>query len=509
MNQPTRRQFFQQVGAGVLAASIGSGLAKDLGLTNLMAAQETPRLAFGALEPLVSVLQETPIAKLQGMLVNKVKDGQVTGKDLIGAAALANARTFGGEDYIGFHSMFALVPAYKISQELPSERQLLPILKAVYRNSIRIQEFGGGKKEVLKPVVPAPLPEGKNGGEALRDAIRGKDLAGAEAMLAGLCKSSHVEAYNRLQVALQDGTEVHRVNMVYRAWALLDIVGVEHAYTMFRESLHYFQNAENSKNQGMFSGTRVVLPKLLDQYHLHDKALGKRTPDDAWVEKTSIALFAASPADAAEMAASLLAEGMSPEGIHEAVALAANQLVLRDENKQAHGATAGVHCCDAVNAWKHIGRVSDAKNAASAAIVAAYTFANDRENPKRNKFQEWEAYPRKDAREAVKTSDPEQLLKELDDAIRAKDQARASAVVQRYSESGAPAAPVFSIFRNYVLSQHGSLHGEKFFGTVTEEFAAMRAPFKWRQLVAMARYAASMYGEASPGYDEAVKLLGV
>src|SRR6185295_16598813 len=163
---------------------------------------------------------------------------------------------------------------------------------AVYRNSNRIQEFGGGKKENLRPVAPAPLPEGKNGGEALRDAIRGKDLAGAEAMLAGLCKTSHVEAYNRLQAALHDGTEVHRVNMVYRAWALRDFVGIENATTMFRESLHYFQNAQNQKNQSIFSLTQVILPKVMDQYHLHDKVLGKESPDDAWVEKTSVALFA-------------------------------------------------------------------------------------------------------------------------------------------------------------------------------------------------------------------------
>lgn len=508
MNQPTRRQFFKQVGAGVLAAGLGSGLARELGLTPVFA-QEPARLTFGALEPLVSLMQETPIAKLQPMLVNKVKDGQASPKDLIAASALANARTFGGEDYIGFHSMFAMAPAYKISQELPTERQLLPILKAVYRNSNRIQEFGGGKKEVLKPLAPAPLPEGKNAGEAMRDAIRNKDLAAAEATLVGLCKSSHVEGYNRLQTALHDGTEVHRVNMVYRAWALLDFVGVENATSMFRESLHYFNTAENQKSKDHFGVMRAILPKLMDQYHLHDKAFGKESPDDAWVEKTSVALFAAAPEAAAEMAASLLAEGKSPEGIHEAIALAANQLVLRDENKQAHGATAGVHCCDAVNAWKHIGRVSDAKNAAASVILAAYNVAQDRVGNPKNKFQEWEPYPRRDAREAVKTGDPEQLLKELDEAIRAKDQARASAVVQRYSESGAPAAPVFSIFRGYVLSQHGSLHGEKFFGTVTEEFNAMRAPFRWRQLVAMGRYAASMYGEASPGYDEALKLLGV
>jgi hypothetical protein len=509
MDIRTRRQFLAQVGAGMLAAGIGPSLARDLGLSTLYADQEPGRLLFGALEPLVSLMQETPVAKLQGMLVNRWKDGQASAKDLIAAAALANARTFGGDDYVGFHSMFALMPAYALSKEMAPERQLLPILKAVYRNSSRIQDFGGGKKEALRPVQPAALPQGKTGGEALRDAIRRNDLKNAEETLLTLTQSSAAEAFNHVQVALHDSTEVHRVNIVYRAWSLLDLVGRENAHTLLRESLHYFAASESGKNREHFSGARALLPKLIDQYHLNDKTPGKQVPDDAWVEKTSVSLFKATPEQAAEMAAELLADGTSPDGLHEAIALAANQMVLRDDNKQAHGATNGVHCCDAVNAWRNIGRVSEPKNAFAAAIMAAYNFAFDRDNPKRNKFQEWEPYPRHDAREAVKTGEPAQLLRDLEDAIRAKDQARASAVVERYGESGAPAAPVFALYRRYVLSEHGSLHGEKYFRTVTEEFESGRAPFRFRQLVAMARYAASMYGEASPGYDEALRLLGL
>ena len=101
------------------------------------------------------------------------------------------------------------------------------------------------------------------------------------------------------------------------------------------------------------------------------------------------------------------------------------------------------------------------------------------------------------------------MLGELDAAVRNKDQALASAAVQKLGELGAPSAPVFSLFRRYVLSENGSLHGEKFFRTMTEEFEAARAPFRWRQLVAMARYAASMYGDPTPGYAEALELLGL
>ncbi len=506
----TRRNFLRQVGAGALSAGLGSTLAGDLGLSQVFAVQDAPRLTFGAMEPLVSLLQETPIAKLQPMLVHKVKQGGVTPRDLIGAAALANARTFGGEDYIGFHTMFSLVPSYLLSKELPQERQLLPILKMLYRNTNRIHEVGGRAKEVLRPVDPAELPEGKSGGDAIREAVRGGDVKTAEARLATACKSSPAEAFNQVQEALHDGTEVHRVNMVYRAWGLLEIVGLDHAHTLLRESLHYFVAAEKNKNTGFaFSSVRELLPKLVDQYHLFDKGPGARKPDAAWVETTSEELFKAPPERAAEIAAGALAEGWSPEGLHEAISLGANQLVLRDEAQQAHGATVGVHACDAVSAWRHIGSVSSARNAVAAAIVAAYTLARDRDANKKSKFLEWTEYPRRDAVDRITASTPDELLAELDAAIRNKDQGLASAAVEKLGRLGAPSASVFALFRRYVVSESGSLHGEKYFRTVTEEFESARAPFRWRQLVAMARYAASMYGEPTPGYAEALELLGL
>ena len=44
---------------------------------------------------------------------------------------------------------------------------------------------------------------------------------------------------------------------------------------------------------------------------------------------------------------------------------------------------------------------------------------------------------------------------------------------------------------------------------VAEEFAATRAKFRWRQLVALARVTASEYGRPAPGVAEAKELLKV
>ena len=61
----------------------------------------------------------------------------------------------------------------------------------------------------------------------------------------------------------------------------------------------------------------------------------------------------------------------------------------------------------------------------------------------------------------------------------------------------------------YACSEDGALHAEKYYRTVTEEFATVRPAFRWRELVGLARVTASEYGFPAPGYAEACQLLKV
>jgi hypothetical protein len=513
----TRRQFLADVGKGMLIASVGSELAFDLGLGSLQAKEGPNELTFGDLEPMVELLQETSPGKLLPLLTERWKKGTEL-KDLVAAAALANVRTFGGEDYIGFHTMMAMMPAYYMAQELPKDRSPLPVFKVLYRNTNRLQEMGGRKQEVLRPVQSTTLPDGKVGGEVLRDAVRRQDLQGAETTLAAVAQKSAEDAFNSLLYVIEDGTEVHRVVMAYRAWDLLDLVGKERAQTVLRQSVHYCVKGE--KNAQYFGGGRTVLPKLLDQYHLADKTPGQRMPDDSWVDQLSQSFFKSTPDQAADAAAAALAEGMAPDAIGEAISLAANQLVLRDNGRpqnqtspgkpvgSTHGDSIGVHASDSANAWRNIARVSNPRNTFACLILGAYQVAFDRTN-RGGDFQNWEAYPRSEARARVKAKDEATLLHEMEEAIRAKEQALACALVARYGELGYPPRPVFDLFLRYAISEDGALHAEKYYRTASMEFGASRPSFRWRQLVALARVTASEYGLAAPGYAEACQLLKV
>src|SRR5262249_7918078 len=165
MNTPntpsTRREFLADVGRGMLIATVGSQVATDLGLSRPRASEPPAALEFGDIEPLVCLMQETPADKLLPALIERLHGGDDL-RQLIRAAALANARTFGGEDYVGFHTMMALAPAYHMSQQMPDTMRALPVLKVLYRNTNRIQERGGPSGEGLLPAQP-PTPPAKAG----------------------------------------------------------------------------------------------------------------------------------------------------------------------------------------------------------------------------------------------------------------------------------------------------------------------------------------------------------
>ncbi|HEV7926083.1 MAG TPA: hypothetical protein VGR14_12045 [Verrucomicrobiae bacterium] len=520
MNTPrTRREFLAEVGRGMLVATVGCSVASQLELSSAMADEPATALSFGPLEPLVLLMQETPVNRLLPALAAQLQSG-VELRRLVAAAALANARTFGGEDYVGFHTMMALAPALHMAEELPGALQPLPVFKVLYRNSNRIQERGGRKEEVLHAVEPAADPGKELDGARLREAVRRQDVNEAERIFATLAQGPVEDTFNQLLWAVQDHTEVHRVVLPYRAWDLLGLIGKEQAHTLLRQSVRYCVKAESWPQNTTWTEPRTLLPKLLEEHHLLDHAVGTRKAEDAWVEQMSQTIFKSSPEQSAGAVASALAEGMAPSDIGEAISLAANQLILRDMGRtprdeiagkpigSVHGDSIGVHASDSANAWRNMALVSNARNCFASLILGAYQVALDRV-ARGGDFLNWQPLPLPQHLAQIKETGEEDLLRELDEAIRGNLQARAAAVVQRYGDLGHPPRALFDLLLQYAISEDGALHAEKFYRTASEEFAAVRSAFRWRYPVALARVTASEYGRPAAGIAEARQLLRV
>jgi hypothetical protein len=511
----------------MFAAALGPVVAADLGFAFAAANDDPKHLTFGDLDPLVGFIQETPPDKLMPRVAEKLKAGTDL-KQIVAATALVNARAFGGHDYIGFHTLMALAPAYWMSmQETDPQRRPLAVMKVLMRNNSQLYQRGGAKAEVLFPVKPGKLAADKPRGEQLRDTIRKGDMAGSEATFAAICAGGKPEdMLDALMVAVDDSTEVHRVVMASRAWALVDFVGAERAHTLLRQSVRFCVNARGTASR--HQSIQTQLPKVLDKFGLLGKKPGTKDVDDNWVARFADTIFRATPEQAVEATAEALGEGITGAAVSQAIGLAANHLITREDGRTGgeggykpvgsiHGDSIGVHACDSCHAWRHLAKSGDRRTQVTGLILAAYQVARDRTvriaEPGRwdnipNDLTKLEPYPRAEHLDKVKGVAVEALLKEVDGAIREKNQARAAALTHRIvAEKSESVKELIALFRAYATSEDGALHAEKYFITATDEFTAARPAHRSGQLVGLARVTASQYGLTAPGYKEAVEVL--
>lgn len=506
MSERNRREFLVEVGQGMLAALIGPTLAVEMGLAGRALAEEPARAPEG-LDRLVALLQETPVAKLMPTLVTQLDKGTEL-RSLVAAAALANVRAFGGQDYDGYHTFMALAPAFAMAQELPGKQGALPILKVLHRNARLMNSGPGRPADRLKPAEPAEL-KGESASKLLLEATRKHNLQDADRLYLAMAKEPLEQTYDELQDVYHDTLNVHRVVLAWRSWETINFTGQEHARTLLRQTVRFCSDKDHANGVG---GIRETLPKLMEKHRLMEKGVGKKAAEDGWVERLSQTVYAAKREEAAEAVAAALGEGYSPEVVGEAISLACARLLLGDTGTtkaspdwplgSVHGASVGVHASDSANAWRHIARVSKPRNTFASLIAGAFHTAGQTGR------QMKEAYPTAADLEAIREKDPAALLKLTEEAIRAKDQCRACTVAHAYGQQGHDAKALFGLLLRYAISEDGALHAEKYYRTVSEEFTSLRPAFRWRHLVALTRVTASAFGKPAPGLEEARKLLG-
>ncbi len=510
MSHSDRRAFMQEVGAGMLAVVAGPALTSQLGLGAEPAVADKPKAPPESLTRLADLLQQTAPAKLLPALATELKNG-VSLRELVAAGAIANARAFGGQNYDGYHTFMALCPAFVMAASQPEKEKALPVLKVLYRNSTVTHGAKCHETDSLKEPEPATLKKDVPAREQLRDAGRRKNVAEAEGIFAAM-KGSPAENYEDLQLMVQDDLNVHRVVLAWRSWETAGFTGESNARALLRQTVRF---CADERQSGREHPIRAALPKLLADHKLLEKKPGTRKGDDAWVEKLANIVHTGTQMKAAEMVAAALADGVAPDSIGEAISLASTMLVLGDPGRpktwatpakpegSVHGDSVGVHASDAANAWRHIAKVSNARNTFASLIAAAYHTAGQA-GRKMDR-----PYPLAADVEAVEAKDAARLLGALDEAVKGKDQKRAAAVTAKYGKEGHDAKALVALLLKYAISEDGALHAEKYYHTATEEYGRGRDAFRWMHLVALARVTASAAGRPAPGVDEARKLLGV
>ncbi len=504
MSTKSRREFLGQIGSGIGGVALGFVFAERLGIARAFELAPIARLRFGALDPLVDLIQATQADALLPLLVQRLRAGTAL-SELVAAGALANSRALGGTDYNGYHALMALLPSYDMAAQMPAPLAALPVLKVLHRTTRFIHDAGKSDADAIEPI------EGAAQDTNLVDAMRRRDRDAAEQSLVALTARSPAAAYEQLQKVIRDDINVHRIVLAWRAFDLLRLTGDQHAATLLRQSVRFCidEDTQRAKRGSPVSEIAALLPKLLEEHHLNERPRGTRAADDGWIEQQSATYFGADRATAAAAAAAALAEGFDPEAIGAALSLAATRLVLHDPGRKdesagkprgsMHGASVGIHASDSVNAWRHLARLGDAPNTFANLITAAFHTAGQSSQAGAEPFDH--------ASEPCTLSDPAALLREIDGRIRDRDQRAACIAARRYCELSHPADPLFSLLLGFAVSEDGALHSEKYFRTAQEEHAAARPAHRAPYLVALTRALASGFGFPAPGCEEARQLL--
>jgi hypothetical protein len=466
----------------------------------------------GELDRLSRLLQETTPEKLLGVFKDQLDRG-TTLRSLIAGAALANARAFAGQDYDGYHTFMALSPAFALANELPANERMLPIFKVLYRNASLITGASRCHEDHLGEETPATLKTDRSAAEQLLAVSRERKVKEADRIAIAMSKGKPAEVYDEVQPLVRDVMNVHRVVLAWRAWEILDFVGQDQARTMLRQTVRHCADYPNHGVGHEAHGMRELLPKLMEAHRLLSKKPGTRKGDDAWVEKLAKTIYADPREKVAEAVAVALGEGFAADSVAEAISLAATQLVLCDRGrgrawpgkplKSVHGDSVGVHASDAANAWRHIARVTSAKNTFASLIAGAYHTAGQ------SRGQLPRPIPLDEDVEKIREKDAGKLLVQLEEAIRGNDQVQACAITHRLKQVESCVNDVYAVLRKYTVSEDGALHAEKYYRTVTDEVRRTRPAFHWRHVIALARVTASAFGKPAPGLAEARKLFKV
>ena len=517
MKITNRREFLGGIGSAVGFAAVGFTFADRRGFAEALAKISRERLRFGELDPLVDLLQATPPDALMPLVVKKLRSGTSL-SDVVAAAALANARAYGGTNYNGYHTLMAMIPSYEMAPQMPTEYAALPVLKVLHRNARFFQDSGRANDDALEPLEAAA------GDTKLVESIRARDLPQAERSLALLMQDdrgvlgdqhrdsqSRQRAYEEIQSAVRDDLNVHRVVLSWRAYDLLRLTGQEHALTMLRQSVRFCidEDGQRARRGNAPDEIHALLLKLMDEHGLDRRDAGTRTLDTAALERLSDTFFSGDRATAARAAASALADGVAPEDVGAAMSLAATRLLLNDPGYtqaqpgkpigSVHGASVGVHASDAANAWRHIARTGSTRNAFASLITGAYHTAGQSSHVG--------ALANDHDAEPCTKSEPAALLKEIEGRIRDRDQKGACQAARRYCALGHSAADLFTLLLGFAVSEDGALHAEKYFRTAQDEHSTARPEHRALYLVALTRVMASHFGFPAPGYDDARKLL--
>lgn len=348
-SSPDRREFLSASALGAAGLPLLAGLC-PVSAADAKLDPNLVRLDSG-IEPLVRLLEDTPRGELVEEVAARVKKG-LGYKDVLAALLLAGVRNVQPRPNVGFkfHAVLVVNSAHLASLAGPASERWLPIFWAIdnFKNSQAqtIKESGWR----MRPVDEMKLPPARKAKAAFVTAMESWDEEAADAAVASLARTAGTNELFELfaRFGCRDFRDIgHKAIYVANAFRALQAIGRHHAEPVLR-SLAYALLQHEADNPAKRDGApdrpgrkNAELAKSIRPEWVGGK-------DDAEATADLLAtLRDGSERDAAEKAAKMLNDGVSPRSVWDGLFLGAGECLMRQPG------IVGLHTLTTMNALRY------------------------------------------------------------------------------------------------------------------------------------------------------------
>jgi hypothetical protein len=473
------------------------------------------------IEPLVQLVEETLPDRIIAVTNDKLSAGTPV-KDMLLASALAVVRSSDlppGHHGGPLHPLAGLHAVRHIAARLPGEYSRLPVIQnvAVANKHIHSPAMGPYLLAEAQPVSEGDSVEKTL--EAFRNAVfRGVYNACDHYFLYLLERLSPMQILEHLlQVAIpKNQLDDHYFLFPVFTWRALEYLGWEYARFIGRAPVRYI--------------TRPTAPAstddvdmLIDKYHLLDRELRFETGDDETAAVTSLVdeigrcdKFT----DIPELLAHALADGLSLEGVGEALSVGGSTLFLRSQT----GNPMDVHINTGANTRRYLFRQPELSRRTK--LQALLVWNTGPEVRMAQRMLAPQLQPERERVDALPRRTQDELIEEIEAFIgrlpvgerlpaanlatwRSTDEVKqVAALAQQYADLGYAPEPLITMLGKIACRDNFTeMHALKHHQATFEEFHATRPSLRWRHLVAAVQAAAISHGRIQDVYSHADELM--
>lgn len=480
----TRRHFLRTA-AGSAAWACGSGGWPGNSLPGLPAvsASETrldPRVVrFGSgIEPLVTLLEETPRDKLLEAVAARIRSG-TSYREVLAALQLASLRNVQPRPAVGFkfHAVLVVNSAHLASLASPDADRWLPIFWALDYFKTKQHEEAQASGWKMPAVDEALVPSAREARARFVAAMDQWEEPAADGAVTGLVRTSGSQAVWELlfRYGARDYRAIgHKAIYVANSLRTLGCIGWDFAEPVLRSLTMALLNHQGEPNPA----TNDLAPDR--SWRTNRERAAKIAP--GWLEgrlsseatRDLLAAFrTGTPDEVCDRAVEMLQRGTAPQSVWDAVFVGSGELLMRQPG------IIGLHTLTTANALRFAYDTSGDDETRRLVLLQACAFLPQfRESArKRGALQDLTI----DAVQPV-APDRSSVPAALEDIFAdvSRDRPRAAAKTLSFLKQGGESDALLAAARRFVFLKGNDPHDYKFSSAVLEDYA--RVSPEWRDL---------------------------